>query len=202
MKSNFESDLLLEQKLSRYLDLQYPKLLPDYLVERIQDRKQQHLGVDLVLTHKKTPKKYYADEKAQLDYLNKKLPTFAFELFYEKYGKQKTGWFLDTQKKTDLYLLVTGIWTDVHGDFNSCHITQVNKAKLLECLSKRELTSKRLRQLADSQPTFHGKMQLANLNPRTEGYLFFSRKNKVEKPVNLILRLEFLCRTGVAKPLV
>lgn len=188
--------------MSQYLDVQYPNLLPAYLVERILDRKQQHLGIDLILTHRKTGRRYYVDEKAQLDYLNATLPTFAFELFYEKSGKQQTGWFLDPGKKTDFYALVTGIYADKKDRFSSCQITLANRTKLLDYLSIKGLTPKKLRQIAASQPTFHGKMQLADLSPKSEGYLFFSRKNKIEKPVNLILKLDFLCGLGVGRKLV
>tara|TARA_E500000318_G_C3552484_1_gene209536 strand:- start:1588 stop:1719 length:132 start_codon:yes stop_codon:yes gene_type:complete len=43
---------------------------------------------------------------------------------------------------------------------------------------------------------------MKELDSKYEGYLFFSTKNKAEKPINLILKLEYLERIGIAKRLV
>ena len=202
MKSNFKKDLSRERKFSHFLDGQYQKYLKLYAFRRTSAIKEQLLGIDLDFTHKQTGAVYHVDEKAQLDYLNLNLPTFAFELCYEKDGKQKTGWLLDSNKKTHFYSLITGIYADEKDKFTACNITFVNREKLLAYLAKRGLTSNKMEQLAQSRPNYHGKMQLESLHPRSEGYLFFSRKNKLEKPVNLILKLEFLTQTGVGKRFV
>ncbi|TMU55099.1 hypothetical protein [Flagellimonas algicola] len=202
MKSNFEDDLAKERLLSQFLDIQYQKHLRRYFFKRISDTEAQLQGIDLVFTHKQTGLLYHIDEKAQLDYPNENLPTFAFELCYEKDGEPKTGWFLDATKKTDFYSLITGIYADEKDKFTACNITFVNREKLLDFLASWKLTKEKMEQLALSQPDYHGKMELNMLNPQTEGYLFFSRKNKVEEPVNLILKLEFLIRIGVGKRLV
>ncbi|MEM9648142.1 MAG: hypothetical protein AAF969_06650 [Bacteroidota bacterium] len=202
MKSSFISDLSKERLLSQFLDPQYKKHLKQYSFKGVSDIKAQLKGVDLVLTHKQTAAIYHIDEKAQLDYLNENLPTFAFELFYEKGGEQKTGWFLDANKKTDFYSLITGIYADDKDRFTACNITLANREKLLGVLATRGLSPDKMVQLAESQPNYHGKMELESLNPYTEGYLFFSRKNKLEKPVNLILKLDWLCEIGAGKKLV
>ena len=185
-----------------FLGQLYQRHLKQYSFRRISNIQQQLLGVDLVLTHKQTGLVYHIDEKAQLDYLNENLPAFAFELCYEKEGERKTGWLLDAHKKTDFYSLITGIYADEKDKFTACNITFVNRKKLLAFLASRGLAVEKLKQLALSQPDYHGKMELESLCPHTEGYLFFSRKNKLEKPVNLILKLEFLTRIGVGKQFV
>ncbi|WP_422349568.1 hypothetical protein [Flagellimonas sp.] len=199
MKSNFKDDLSRERLFSHFLDGQYQKYLKYYSFKRTSNIEEQLLGVDLTFTHKQTGAVYHIDEKAQLDYLNTNLPTFAFELCYEKGGEQKTGWFLDENKKTDFYSLVTGVYADGKDLFTACNITFVNRKKLLDFLNSKGMTREKMMGLARSQPHYHGKMQLANLDSYSEGYLFFSRRNKVEKPVNLILKLEFLARIGVGK---
>ncbi len=188
--------------LSQFLDEQYQKYLKHYSFERVSNLQEQFLGVDLVFTHKQKGTFYHIDEKAQLDYLNENLPTFAFEVFYERNSEQKGGWFLDSKKKTDFYSLVTGIYRDEKDKFTSCNIIFVNRKKLLDFLMSRGLSQERIVQLARSQPNYHGKMELQSLSPHSEGYLFFSRKNKAEKPVNLVLKLGFLIRIGVGKRLV
>ncbi len=91
MKSNFETDLVKEKKLASLLDSYYQKYLPFYDFERIQNIKQQLMGIDLILKNKASLQTYFVDEKAQLDYVNDSLPTFSFELFYEKNRVQKQG---------------------------------------------------------------------------------------------------------------
>ncbi len=202
MKSNFETDLVKEKKLASLLDSYYQKYLPFYDFERIQNIKQQLMGIDLILKNKASLQTYFVDEKAQLDYVNDSLPTFSFELFYEKNGVQKQGWLFDSKKKTDFYALVTSIYADEENIFTSCNITFVNRKLLIDFLEQKGLSKDKLAEIAAYQNSFHGKMELRGLDIRNEGYLFFSRKNKVERPVNLILKLDFLIKLGVAKKLV
>ncbi|WP_431127045.1 hypothetical protein [Flagellimonas flava] len=202
MKSNFKDDLSRERLFSHFLDGQYQKCLKYYSFKRTSNIEEQLLGVDLTFTHKQTGSVYHIDEKAQLDYLNTNLPTFAFELCYEKDGEQKIGWFLDVNKKTDFYSLITGIYADEKDCFTTCNITFVNRKKLLDFLNSKGITREKMMRLTHSQPHYHGKMQLENLDSFSEGYLFFSRRNKIEKPVNLILKLELLYSIGVGKRLI
>jgi len=45
-------------------------------------------------------------------------------------------------------------------------------------------------------------MEIEELDSSKEGYLYFSTQNKVEKPVNLILKLDFLIENGVASVMI
>ncbi|MEM7485375.1 MAG: hypothetical protein AAF348_09215 [Bacteroidota bacterium] len=201
MKRSFLSDLSKEKKLSKLLDTYYKKHLRYYDFERVHDLGEQKAGVDVIFKIRKNDSQFYIDEKAQLDYLNDNLPTFAFELFYEINGKQKQGWLFDKNKKTQFYALITGIYTDAIGAFTSCYITLVNRKKLIAHLNSLGLTHEHFEHLTAVSRSFHGKMQLEAIDSWREGYLFFSRKNKVEQPINLILQLDFLIKIGVAKKL-
>ncbi len=159
-------------------------------------------GIDVVLKNKTSQLTYSVDEKAQLDYVNENLPTFAFELLYEKDGIRKKGWLFDDSKKTDFYALITGIFSDEDGKYTSCNITFVNRNLLMRHLVSLNLTKENLEQIILKHSKHHGKMQLEQLCSRKEGYLFFSTKNKAEKPVNFILKLDYLIRIGVAKRFV
>lgn len=202
LKSTFNADLNKEQQLAVLLDAYYTKHLKHYSFERIRDKKKQFQGIDLVLTHKKTGNSYAVDEKAQLDYLNDDLPTFAFELSYKKAGILKKGWFYDPTKKTEFYSLITGIYTDAPNTYTSCKITLVNRAKLIAFLTNKGISEKLLKSTAKTHETKHGKLKLKTLSHSTEGYIYISSNNKAEKPVNLILRLDFLLQNGLAKRLI
>lgn len=202
LKSTFSADLKKEQLLTVLLDEYYRNHLKQYNFERIHDKKRQFEGVDLILTHKEKGITYRIDEKAQLDYINEDLPTFAFELSYKKDGVLKQGWFYDSSKKTEFYSLITGIYSDAPNTFTSCKITLVNRKKLLTFLKDKGVTELLLKKTVETYETDHGKLILKMLNHRTEGYLYISSKNKAEQPVNLVLRLEFLLEKGLAKRLI
>lgn len=197
LKSSFKADLKKEKQLSLLLDSYYLSNLKYYSFERITDLDQQLKGVDLIFTHKEKGDPYCIDEKAQLDYINEDLPTFAFEISYQKNGEEKEGWLFDKAKKTDFYSLITAIYSDAPDAYTYCKITLVNRAKLLTFLNNRGVNKD-----LDFNPKSHGKHVLKELNQKSEGYLYFSKDNKAEQPLNLILRLDFLIKNKLAKRLV
>jgi len=202
LKSKFKADLSKEKQLTPLLDSYYQKHLRKYSFERVSNIKKQLQGIDLILKDKQSEKQFLVDEKAQLDYVNENLPTFAFELMYLKNNVQKQGWLFDASKKTQFYALVTSIYLDEDDVFTSCNITFVNREKLIQHLEEVGLSQKRLERIISENHSIHGKLNLKQLNPKSEGYLFFSTKNKAEKPINLILKLDYLERIGVTKKLV
>ena len=140
VKSNFKQDLAKEQWLYPLLDTYYGHL-KHYDFKRVHDITEQRAGIDLILTDRRTKKTYFVDEKAQLDYLNEDLPTFAFEIQYSKDGTLRPGWLFDSNKKTQFYALATSIYADEVGKLTSCRLTFVNRHKLLELLEKTGHTS-------------------------------------------------------------
>lgn len=199
LNSDFKSDLKKEQLLTKLIDKIYASKLKHYSFERVKDLNEQYKGVDVVFKHKSKICSYFIDEKAQLDYINEDLPTFAFELSYLKNTIEKKGWLFDEKKKTDFYALITAIFLD-DGEFTSCKITLVNRKKLLKKLD--ELNFKKT-DLQNYRSVYnHGKIVLDQLNQKKEGYLFLSSKNKIEEPLNLILRLDWLLETKIAKRLI
>ena len=200
-KSSFTSDLEKEQRLAVLLDAYYLKNLKQYTFKRVSDKKSQLAGIDLIFTHKDTGHDYYIDEKAQLDYVNEDLPTFAFELCYQKNNTTKEGWFYDANKKTDFYALVTGIYSDEPKRYTSCKITLVNRKKLISFLQKKRIDKNTLDNYVQNHRLDQGKVEVKELNPKSEGYLYNSSIKKAEKPVNLILKLDFLIANTIAKRL-
>jgi hypothetical protein len=201
--SYFKTDLLKEKILGKYLDKIYLKL--GFNFKRIDDVKSQFKGIDVIITHKKSD--YYIDEKSQLHYLNKDLPTFTFELSYlNKNHKIKEGWFFDQSKDTQYYFLITGIFLDNKKellnlkDIKKLKITSVDRSKLIAFLENLNLNEKVLNNYDKNlrKALSFGKNNLEELNNKTQGLLFFT-EHLEEKPMNLQLRLKFLIKNKIAK---
>ncbi|MDC6404231.1 MULTISPECIES: hypothetical protein [Maribacter] len=202
MKSTFTSDLGKEKRLSELLDTYYSKWLKHYDFERVQSLQDQLRGVDVIFKHRKTQETFLVDEKAQLDYINEDLPTFAFELHYLKNGVLKEGWLFDSAKKTDFYALVTAIYEDEPAKYTSCKVTFVNRSKLVSFLEAKGVSKNSLMNYYQNGSVPHGKLEVQELDPRTAGYLYHSKNNKAEQPFNLVLKLDFLVTNRIAKVLV
>ncbi|WP_312767679.1 hypothetical protein [Epilithonimonas sp.] len=199
--STFDQDLKKEYLLGKFLDEIYRKLNLNFT--RINEPELQNRGVDLVIEHQ--DKKFYIDEKAQLDYLNRSLPTFAFELSYLKIGQWRKGWLFDEKKFTDYYFLITNISTrsktdHIEDGFTGCTITSINTKKLRKYLESIRLDWDTLNDMDAEIRNSDQKnnIPLRNLKEREEGCLYFSVQ-KDEKPLNIKLYLKWLIDIKVAK---
>lgn len=202
--SDFNNDLKKEQILAEYLDASiYPQLGMNYT--RISDINSQYKGIDFIL--KENGGLVNVDEKAQLTYINKNLPTFAFEISYFKNEVLKEGWLNDKTKETEAYFLITGIQTKDRTDklihatnIHSCTIHRVNRQKLTDLMEQKGLSPSRLNAISEKlrAEKKHGKQAISELHGYKEGNLFFTHWLP-EKPVNLVLKLQFLIDAGVAK---
>ena len=198
MRSKFKDDLSKEVLLGKFLDKYYHQKYnsSNHRFQRIDNLKDQLLGIDLIITI--NGKEYLIDEKAQLDYLNKSLPTFAFEISFLKNKKVKLGWFFDSHKKTSIYFLITNIQTveddSLKEGIKDCSITAVHRVNVQKLLAKKGLTEKKILEYTNeiriSQK--HGKHPIQELDSKREGFFYFSYNNKNEQPINLILYLKFL----------
>jgi hypothetical protein len=205
--SNFKTDLSNEGLLTNHLNGIYQQLFhsPDLSIERVDNLDLQHQGVDLILT--KGNVKYNVDEKAQLDYLNISLPTFAFEVSYLKKHIWHKGWLFDNNKITDIYFLITSIYIkegcNLVDGLMKIKITGVFRKELIKLLKGTGITESYLfeKEKDIRQKNIHGKMAIKGLNPHTEGALYFSKNNKNEQPINLVLKLKFLIGEKAGKVL-
>jgi hypothetical protein len=201
--SKFYLDLNQEQILSKYLDNIYKEKNINF--QRVFDLDKQYQGIDVIMLVKLN--EYYIDEKSQLHYINKDLPTFTFELSYLKNNNYKKGWLFDESKLTQYYFLITGILLKKGkieftspDDIEKLKITSVSRKKLIKYLSLKELDEKRLLEydVKLRKEKAYGKNNISELNPKTEGLIYFT-EHLSEKPINLQLRLKFLLETKVAK---
>ena len=90
-------------------------------------------GVDIEITNTNTGLKSYIDEKAQSHYINKSLPTFAFELSYLKNNSLREGWLFDNHKITQQYFIITCI-QEVENQIKSCRLISIDRDRLITLL--------------------------------------------------------------------
>ncbi|MGF1557678.1 MAG: hypothetical protein ACFCUL_01135 [Flavobacteriaceae bacterium] len=198
--SKFKEDLRKEEVLGVFLDKIYKKL--NIALTRVSDSAMQRQGIDLIYSH--ADETVHIDEKAQLHYLNRDLPTFTFELSYTKGTLPRQGWLFDPDKKTDYYFLVTGILAKnkelTHAsNITGCKITAVNRYKLINHLKTLGLTPEKLA-FYDSELRENrqfGQHLIEELDPKN-GSLHFT-EHLQENPINLKLRLDYLLEAKVAK---
>jgi len=204
MRSKFIKDLKEEQKVSQFLDNNYyndkNKFDDRFTFERIFSMQLQYKGVDLIITDNKSKKKYYIDEKAQLHYKNKSLPTFAFELSYIKEQTIKEGWLFDTSKITNKYFIITAI-QEKKNQILSCRLISIDREKLILFLQEKQLYREKL---LEYEQDFrlnkrYNKQFIQELNTN-EGFLYFTN-HLAEQPINIVLYLNFLIRKKIGKEL-
>ena len=130
--SRRDQDMSAEAELARFIDenlyTRFPNSSSFKTIARVHDKEQQLQGVDVVFTAV-DDRKFRVDEKAQLYYLNKDLPTFAFEINFLRDGWPTTGWLCNETLKTDLYLL---IWP--FADQDDCKGISANQFTKVDCL--------------------------------------------------------------------
>lgn len=201
--SKFADDLHDEQILSSKLDDIYNGL--DFQFKREYNLDLQHEGTDVKIFLNDT--EYLIDEKAQLHYLNKNLPTFAFELSYlNRSLKYHTGWLCDKSKKTQFYFLVTNIQIGdkscltVKEDIDALNVISVNRNKLISYLKSIGLDETRLYEYDSDirNSGLAGRSTIQELNQYKVGFIHYT-KHLDEKPINLVLKLDNLIHVGIAK---
>ena len=188
------SDMNAESELAEFLDENlYSQLLGEgnfLSIERMAEKEQQLQGIDVIAKTRSSVA--YIDEKAQLYYINKDIPTFAFELQFLKNGRVIEGWFLNDNLKTGHYLL---IWpfasvTDVKKlkkeDFTKLDALMISKGKLREELASLGLDKETLAQRAFQlrRTRTYGKITTG-----IQGvYYFASDPSKyAEAPINIVV---------------
>lgn len=193
---SFRSDLRAEQLLTSWLDAHlYPRLEGSF--ERVHDVDEQHAGVDLTV---QSPSwgTLLVDEKATLHYLQRPLPTFAFELSYLRNGKEKPGWLHDSKKITTAYMLV---WPRAKASkltaadqLIDAEAMLIRRRTLLSALNREGLDETRCAALVEtlSSTGHEGKYNLENPNIwayRSPAY--------TEAPVNLVIRRSWLATFAI-----
>lgn len=201
MFSRRSADMGAEKQLSLFLDEKfwtpYAASKEGLSFERRHDRDMQLVGVDVVWTDNQSIS--YIDEKAQLYYVNRTLPTFAFEInSFQRYGLVK-GWLLDDSLLTTDYNLIypNARHEDVNrltkNDFTSVEIVSLKKQVLWDWLNLQGLT----RDFLISQGQYirreygPGKIRVPTKCP----FAYFVRSAATvyaERPLNLVISKSIL----------
>lgn len=135
-----KNDIEKTQKVEKFMDKIYSHL--KYDVERVTDPYLQKKGVDLIHTLEDGTK-LFIDEKFAINYYNKDLHTFAFEL--ESHNNvDNQGWFLSSNSITTHYMLLWFNCDDNFEKFSYFDIAYIPKQKIWDFLYSVGYTDKTL----------------------------------------------------------
>lgn len=145
------------------------------------------------------------DEKAAVHYVNKDIPTFAFEIdFSLGSGTIVDGWLFDEKKVTQYYLLCW-IWAEKTQGFKSDDITQVdlvivNRYSILKMLERFNIDHGRASKIA-STIRLNGASGIHYRSPLRPFYFFYSPQ-LAERPVNMIINKSKLIELSAGRHIV
>lgn len=193
-----ESDSRAELAVSGYLDRHfYPNFVQDF--RRITDKEQQINGIDVIFSYNDL-KEMIVDEKTSAHYVNKDLPTFAFELdFMNRAGQISEGWLFSESKKTQYYIL-SWIWATKDKDFTEDDITRmdvmlIERNRIISMLDEFGVTQQAAKDKAlfmRREKTF-GSVDKNGQNP----FWFYHTEHLSEKPINIIIRKRKLAEIAI-----
>ena len=199
IKSLRNQDSHAEDELSLFMDKYLYARLPgkeNYCsIKRVKDKKLQIQGIDVTIVTI-DGKPICIDEKAQIYYLNKNLPTFAFEVLSLSRQGDRIGWLCDTALQTDFYLLIWPFGTAktvasiTFDQFTKADCLLISRKKLLNYLNELGLQPERLLTDARSIRTnrLSGKIDI----PDIPGIYYYCSNNLAEAPINLIINRSIL----------
>lgn len=205
--SDMSAEAQLAIFLDKYLYERFPNIHRYSSIQRITEKREQLDGVDVRFTMK-DGRVFNVDEKAQLYYLNKDLPTFAFELQFLRHGVPTTGWLCNGHLKTDHYLLIwpfadrdtlSGIsWHD----FTKADCLMIAKQGILAFLEEKGLTVDRL--MADANELRQqGRTGKVRIDGSSGIYYFASYPSSyAEAPINIVISRSYLFQIAARRYIV
>lgn len=204
--SFFNSDLAFEQVMANYLDhhLYFNPLFTEH--KRLRDSDSQNKGIDIILSSNEFGlKSSKVDEKCAAHYCNKDLQSFAFELMYVKDNALHLGWFIDSKKETEAYMLVWPFIEESLGsgkvdsiserDITGVRYLIIKRDKLSAYLSTRGFTRERM--LKDAQRLMNG--EVSSIDTKYPQFHYFKSEKYAESPVNIVVRRSTLWRLADMK---
>ena len=184
-----QRDSTVEKEIGKFLDIYfYPKISKDF--KRFENKENQLAGIDIQFTLSETGT-IIVDEKAATHYINKDIPTFAFELSFKlSSGQAVQGWLLDESKKTEYYLLLwikaSKTWDLVLDDINEVKAILIDRFKVIKYLESEGYNSDKLERAVTK--IRNNKLDGAlGKNPHSSIY-FYSTLRLTEEPINVIIK--------------
>jgi hypothetical protein len=182
-------DSQVEQEISAFLDSYfYPKKANDFV--RYNSKEDQLAGKDVSFSMSNAGS-IIVDEKAATHYINKNIPTFAFELsFLLSSGSEVQGWLLDRSKVTEYYFLMwitaEKTWDLKKEDIKEIQATLVSRKKIINYLSSITYDADKLQRANDK---IRRNMLDGPLGKTYDSDIyFFSTQRLVEKPINIVIK--------------
>lgn len=208
-KSELRSrDMYVEREIAKFLDkhlYQSQDIITQY--KRTDDIDSQLKGSDIIMS---IPSKHIinaiVDEKAQTQYINKPLPTFALELsFISANNEIIKGWLIDKNKETEYYLFqwihkCDSTWNIKSEDIKELEYALVSRSKILEYLASNgysiEMLNKKDTEIREKNQ-FGPYDKLPN-----KDFWFFHSTNLVESPINIVIRKKVLMEIATIHGLI
>ena len=199
MKSIYDKDKILEEKFAKWLDDNfYEELAKRELIlgwYRVNGEKLQKEGKDTIIITN-AGNEVVIDEKATLHYINKDIPTFAFELKNQSSGAK--GWLINNSLKTDYYLLAWPSGNDKiisSEDFLYSDIMIIGKNDILSLLTDNRVDisnidafiNENLKHVSEE----HNKFEIA------PGISFNVNYSLAERPINIVIRRDKLVEKAI-----
>lgn len=191
-KQDYQSEKAVAGFLDKYF---YPYYFER--ISRLENIENQLKGIDIEGNYKGDI--LLIDEKTAAHYVNKNLPTFAFELdFIGKDGKVYQGWFYDDTKLTQYYLL-TWIWAKREKYFSTEDITKleiilIKRSKIRKMLIEKGLTKNKAQHIS-SNLRLNQNYGVSGKQMGKPFYFYFTR-HLSEKPINIIVYKRELIKIG------
>ncbi|MCH5344952.1 MAG: hypothetical protein J1E64_13035 [Acetatifactor sp.] len=191
-KSKFYEDKRKEELFGVWLDAHfYVTLIGKYKsISRNTDEALQKKGVDVII-ETKDGKTIYIDEKATLQYINKHIPTFAFEIKNTTSGAR--GWLFNPEYITDHYLLA---WPNAFDEnipsaesFTDTEIMIIKRESVIQLLADNGITENKILELIE-----HYKSRLSETNrfEISPGITLNFNLSLAECPINVVIKKDLL----------
>lgn len=198
-----QTDNRVEKEIAKFLDKNLYPTLPFNRFTRIVEKSEQLKGKDVVFSSEFLGiSNGVIDEKCTAHYVNKNIPTFAFELsFLLDDNTEVNGWLIDENKETEYYLL---LWPKAKVEdesatapyFTSNDIEQIDyilvkRENIILFLHSKGFDKNRLasasRYYRDNVHDIQYQNQLKQKYKEKVGFYFMITRNLPETPVNVII---------------
>jgi hypothetical protein len=184
-----QRDSIVEKEIAKFMDEKFYNNVQDFV--RFETKEEQLKGKDVSFTFREQ-KNIIVDEKAQTHYINKDLPTFAFEIsFLRTNGEWTLGWLLDKEKENNYFILIWPFaskeWNLVKDDITKLDCLLINRQKIIDLLEKEGFTKEKI--MIEEE-----KIRRGNLFGKIgSGNAYFYHTEKLqEKPINIVIRKDKL----------
>ncbi|MDC0852359.1 hypothetical protein OAQ40_04820 [Euryarchaeota archaeon] len=191
-RPNFSRDSKRERIVAEYLDkFFYSDTF--YSFERIESRKEQLAGMDIIVISNNNDK-MIIDEKAATSWAHREIHTFAFELSFLLGDKEISGWFLNKNNryKNTHWLCV---WPRTNSkeirelsDISSAEIVLINCKKIRRWM--RSMASKDQKSLESIEKRLRNEKNINQID--WSGLRVIISRNLPEQPINVLIPKEIL----------